>query len=177
VSRFFIIALVAAAVSLGATGCGGSDEPTGPAPIKATADGAKSGVWLGLEPRIEDGKLVVEVVAHDVPELSGVAVRIEHPEWAKFEGRDVAPGWDAEALHLVKEVGAKEVSIVDTAKGDKSGRAGGARVLVATLRFKLDGAPTATDLGTLRIVPIRSELRDGKGKMVSAQFSGAKLSR
>jgi len=176
VSRTVLYALFAASVSFG-VGCSSSEEPTGPGPIKATADAPKGGVWVGLEPRIEGDKLVVDVVGHDVPGLSGVALRLEHPEWAKLEGRDVAPGWRGDVVHLVKEVGAKEISLVDAAKGREAGRDGGARVLLTTVRFALAGAPTSADLGALRIVKVRTELRDAAGKVVPAELAGAKLSR
>lgn len=175
-ARIIATSTLALSLLLAGAGCS-TDEPTGPGPLKATADAPKTGAWVGLEPRIENDKLVVDVVAHDVPDLSGVAVRLEHPEWAKFEARDVGAGWDGEALHLVKTVGTREVSVVDTAKGEKPGRAGGAKVLVSTLRFKIEGAPTTGDFGALRIVPIRSELRDGTGKVIAASFAGARFSR
>lgn len=164
--------------ALASVACSSSEEPpAGPGPIKAAADAPKSGAWLGLEARIEGDELVVDVVGHDVPELSGVALRVEHPEWAKLNRRDVAPGWDAAAIHLVKSTSSKEVAIVDTVKGEKVGRPGGAKVVLDTLRFSTAGAPTSGDLGALRIVGVRTELRDASGKVVPVQVAGAKLSR
>lgn len=176
-ARSIVSKALAVSFLFAAIGCSTEETSGGPGPLKVTADEPKSGAWVGLEPRIENDKLVVDVVAHDVPALSGVAVRLEHPEWAKFESRDVGAGWDADALHLVKTVGTKEVSVVDTAKGEKPGRPGGAKVVVSTLRFTIASAPTSGDLGALRIVPIRSELRDGTGKPIAAQFSGARFAR
>jgi hypothetical protein len=168
--------LLLAALTLGAMACSEA-EPAAPGPLVATNEPGKSGAWTSLEPRIEGDVLLVDVVAHGVPELSGIALRIDHPTWAKLDKRDIGPGWDPSALHLTKSVGAHEVSLVDTVKGETAGLAVGERKVLSTVRFRIEGAPASGDLGALKVVPIRSELRDGAGRVVESGYAGATFAR
>ena len=171
-----IATLLLSAMAVGAAACSES-EPTASGPLVATAEPGKSGAWIGLEPRIEGDALLVDVVAHGVPEVSGIALRIDHPTWAKLDKRDIGPGWDPSAVHLTKSVGAHEVSLVDTVKGETAGVAVGERKVLSTVRFRVEGAPSSGDLGALKVVPIRSELRDGAGRVVELAYAGATFSR
>ncbi len=168
--------LLLTALTMGAMACSES-EPTAASPLVATTEPGKSGAWASLEPRIEGDTLLVDVVAHGLPEVSGIALRIDHPTWAKLDKRDIGPGWDASAVHLTKSVGSHEVSLVDTVKGDAKGLAVGERKVLSTVRFRIEGAPTSGDLGALKVVPIRSELRDGAGRVVEIGYAGATFSR
>ncbi len=168
--------LLLTAFAMGSTACSES-EPTASGPLVATTEPGKTGAWVGLEPRLEGDALLVDVVAHGVPEVSGLALRIDHPTWAKLDKRDIGPGWAPSALHLTKSVGAHEVSLVDTVKGETAGLPVGERKVLSTVRFRVEGAPTSGDLGALKVVPIRSELRDGAGRVVEMGYAGATFSR
>lgn len=157
--------------------CSSSDPPAmQPGPLRVVADETQSG-GVGLEPRIEQDQLVVDVVARDVPPLSGVAIRLEHPTWVTFERRDVAPGFGENGVHLSKVVSPSEISVVESVKGQSQGRAGGVKITLCTLHFKIQNAPAAGDLGALRIVPLRSELRNDTGSVLPARFAGASFMR
>lgn len=171
-----LTSLLLSAFALGASACSES-EPTTAGPLVATAEPGKTGAWVSLEPRLEGDTLLVDVVAHGVVEVSGIALRIDHPTWAKLDKRDIGPGWDPAALHLTKSVGAHEVSLVDTVKGTTAGLAVGERKVLSTVRFRVEGAPVSGDLGALKVVPIRSELRDGAGRVVEMAYAGATFSR
>lgn len=163
-------------LALGAMACSES-EPSASGPLVATTEPGKNGAWVSLEPRLEGDTLLVDVVAHGVPEVSGLALRIDHPTWAKLDKRDIGPGWAPSAVHLTKSVGAHEVSLVDTVKGETTGLSVGERKVLSTVRFRVEGAPTSGDLGALKVVPIRSELRDGAGRVVEMGYAGATFSR
>lgn len=157
--------------------CSSEEPPTAPGPLKATAEPAPAGAAIVLRPRLEGSLLSVDVVGRDLPGLSGVALRVEHPSWARFEGRDVDKGWAAETLHHTKRPNDHEIALVDTAKGQNPGHPGGGEAVLATLRFRVDGAPQTGDQGRLHVVPIRSEVRSAQGEVVKVGYADLKFTR
>ena len=164
-------------LGLALTACSESAGPEGPGPLRVENEARPGGPAVALEARVEGDRIVVDVVAHDVPELSGAAFRIAHPAWAKLESREVGKGWAPEAIHLVKNANDTEIALADTVVGKKVGHPGGASQKLATLTLRASEAPSAGDLGRLTIVPFRSELRDKEGAVVKVGVAGAKLTR
>lgn len=162
--------------SLALFGCSES-TPEGPGPLRAVNEARPTGPSVTLETRVEGDRILVDVVAHDVPELSGAAFRIAHPAWAKLESREVGKGWAPEALHLVKNANETEIALADTIVGKKVGHPGGASQKLATLTLLASGAPPQADLGAITVVGARSELRDKEGGVVKFGVAGAKLTR
>ncbi len=156
-----------------------SEEPEQPQPqpLRVVADALPTGAVIVLRPRLEGTLLLVDVVGRDVPDLSGLALRIEHPKWARFEGRDADKGWAAESVHRTKSPNDHEVALVDTGKGKAAGHPGGPEAPFTTLRFRVEGAPTSGDLGRIHVVPIRSEARGAAGDVVKLSFADARFLR
>ncbi len=173
----FLFSALGAVSSVLIVACSSEESPTGPGPLRATADAPPPGAAIVLRPRLEGTQLLVDVVGRELPPLSGVALRIEHPQWAVFEGRDVGTGWTPDTVHRVKSANPREVALVDTAKGQTVALPKSGEAILATLRFRVDAAPTTGDLGKLHIVPIRSAVQSGEGAVVKLSFADASLAR
>lgn len=173
--KYFVLSTLCA-ISLGLAGCSES-TPEGPGPLRAENEARPAGPSVTLETRVEGDRIFVDVVAHDVPDLSGAALRIAHPAWAKLEGREVGKGWTSEALHLVKNVNDTEIALADTIVGKKVAHPGGASQKLATITLRGASSAPQSDLGGLAIVGIRSELRDKEGAVVKVGVAGTKLAR
>ena len=173
---FLFSALKAAPIVL-LVACSSEESPTGPGPLRATAGAPPAGAAIVLRPRLEGNRLFVEVVGRELPQLSGVAVRLEHPEWAVFEGRDIGTGWASDTVHRVKSANPHEVALVDTAKGQTVAHPKSGEAILATLRFRVDAAPTTGDLGKLHIVPIRSAVQNDEGTVVKLSYADVNLAR
>lgn len=164
--RLFLAALVLAAAAC-------SSE----ADLIVQSDPAPAGPAISLRPRVEGDSILVDVVANDLPSVSGVALRIDHPKWARYERRDVAAGWESDTVHRAKSTSDHDVAIVDVAKGAKVALPSGQSILT-TLRFKKGDLPDdGAVLGQFTIVAIRSEVRDASGTVVKVGFAGATLRR
>jgi hypothetical protein len=173
----FLLSALKAAPLLLLVACSSEESRTGPGPLRATADAPPAGVAIVLRPRLEGTQLVVDVVGRELPQLSGVALRIEHPQWAVFETREVGTGWAPDTVHRVKSATPLEVALVDTAKGQTVGHPKSGEAILATLRFRVDAAPTTGDLGKLHIVPIRSAVQNDEGAVVKVSYADVSLAR
>ena len=171
----FVLSILCA-TSIGLVGCSES-TPEGPGPLRAENEARPAGPSVTLETRVDGDRILVDVVAHDVPDLSGAALRITHPAWAKLEGREVGKGWAPEALHLVKNVNDTDIALADTIVGKKVAHPGGASQTLATLTLRGASSAPQADLGGLAIVGVRSELRDKEGAPVKIGLAGTKLAR
>jgi hypothetical protein len=147
-----------------------SKQPTTPVVIAPPAAGTDAAVFVRTH--TEGNLLVAELVTRATPDLSGAALRVAFPVWLHFDHRDDASGWTAESVHHTKIATDHSVVLVDTRKGTgvaHAAPAAGADAVLTTLYFTQDPLP-AGDLGALTIVPLRSELRDARGKPVAVRY-------
>lgn len=148
---------------------GSSGTPTAPITVPPPAAGSDAAVFVRA--RIEGDSIVAEIVTRATPGLSGAALRLAFPSWMQLDRREPDTRWVAQSVHHTK-TDANEVVLADlkTGKGiAHPAPPNDGESILTTLYFTRTSAPEG-DPGVLHLVPARSELRDGDGKIVPVRF-------
>ncbi len=166
-----------------AAACGSSsDESKSPGPtpgsVSFVSDATPSGAAVSLRAKeVTDGKLVLEIVGHDLSRLYGVATRVSvDPAALGFEKMEAGPVWQGagDAIVQAKEGAPGKLVLVLTRNGKQPGVEAQDAVL-ATLHYKRLNQDLETPV---TFAPVRSAIFGDDGRRIDgAIFISGQLKR
>jgi hypothetical protein len=152
------------------------DSETPQGSVRASTPSGEGDVFARAT--VEGDLVKVSIVTRDAPALSGAALRVEHPAWLTYEGRDERARYTDGVLHFTKATRPTEVTLADVRKGQGEARpALAGEADLTTLTFKKVRDPSAQELGRVHFVAERSELRKADGSIWTVKFADVTFTR
>jgi hypothetical protein len=171
-----ILAMAGGIFLLAAAGCGDGDPKK--QSVARPADGGSTesapSPAMFLRSRVDRDRVVVDVVAREVPDIHGAAFRVtwdsEKLGFAEAHASDV---WSKDALSLAKEGLPGELVVAWSERGSTPGPTMKGETTLGTIEL----LSKTSDSVTIGFRPERSIVEDTKGEPVSLVWQGTTIER
>lgn len=167
--RVLVPVLVAA---MSAFGCGRTEQKELPPVLVSPPE--DEAATVALDTRFDGDHIVIDVLAHGVPDVHGIAFRVSFdPSVMRFASSLTSSTWSKQAMALAKEGTAGELAVLWTEQGELAFVDATPRMVLGTLVFdRLDKSRPLTGKA-FRFRPERSRVMDRKGNSVRVAWRDA----